>query len=639
MLIGFRYGLPHEQVVALLSLTDVFLATSLNDGVTMSALTFIAAQNPDDEGDDEEEDQELIARRLRSNITDRDRDRSRSNRRGSRSTDTLDRVSKTTSGKGVLLYSEFAGCAKAMKGALILNPYDVAKVGTAIKTALNMGSKQRTIRYLQLLTYVNTFTALNWGERMMRSLAFSSVTSLKFRSNEVINLDGLAQDYRQSKKRLLIFSFAGVLTDPLTLPALSRPSESLILTLQRLAKDERNVVVLVDASSTATMQAWGCMRLARVLLVAGNGYCCTVVGDADAAAAEDKWRRVREKKLEEAEAATREMRERGGEVEKRWDTEERMKLHTPVTKRILEEEREAAKSEEGGYAAAAADVAATATDTTAADAAHRLLRQNIQRLSRVPEQQESSPWRLCGGVTDTLGRWRGELLSVLQHFKLRTPGSFLDDSGNAALIWYYTNADPEFGFRQAKDLHMHLDRMLQAWPLEAVFMRQRKCIVIGPVDSNIQRLSAFAMHMSHMVSEQKGGRTGGGGGGGGGGGEGGGGEGRGREEEQGDKKTEEGLVTAGGTALTYMQSRREVDEVGRNKMTTISRAMKDDDVMIVCACCDAISQRMLLPFTERRRGQAKTNRLYTLSIGTRISRARYHVDSHGSFLSILEGLE
>ena len=69
------------------------------------------------------------------------------------------------------------------------------------------------------------------------------------------------------------------------------------------------------------------------------------------------------------------------------------------------------------------------------------------------------------------------------------------------------------------------------------------------------------------------------------------------------------------------------------------RAMMDEDVMIMCACCDAISQRMLLPFAERRRFQSKISRLYTFSVGTRISRAEYHVDSHGSFLSILEDLQ
>ena len=217
-------------------------------------------------------------------------------------------------------------------------------------------------------------------------------------------------------------------------------------------------------------------------------------------------------------------------------------------------------------------------------------------------------------------------MSVLDHFKLRTPGSFLDDSGDAALIWYYTNADPEFGFQQAKELHMHLDRMLQALPLEAVFMRQRKCIVVGPVNSNIQRLSAFAMRMSHIaptnVEEEKGSAGG-----------------EVREEVKARGKMEKKPFNAGETALKYMESSSLGDAGGRSKIRTTLRAMMDEDVMIMCACCDAISQRMLLPFAERRRFQSKISRLYTFSVGTRISRAEYHVDSHGSFLSILEDLQ
>ena len=44
----------------------------------------------------------------------------------------------------------------------------------------------------------------------------------------------------------------------------------MITTLKRLART-KNVVVLVDASSMATMQAWGCMRLARYFLLQEMG--------------------------------------------------------------------------------------------------------------------------------------------------------------------------------------------------------------------------------------------------------------------------------------------------------------------------------------------------------------------------------
>ena len=186
----------------------------------MSALSFVAAQDPDDEDEEEQEDQEAIARQSRGQAS----------RNGSRvqiqrhSKNALVSKGKSCRTKGVLLYSEFAGCAKAMKGALVLNPYDVAKVGAAIKLALNMGSKQRTIRYLQLLTYVNTFTATNWGKRGCAPRIFLC---------NIIRVS-LRQDHKSKFANPRLSSvktptahlfFAGVLADPLTLPVLSRPSK------------------------------------------------------------------------------------------------------------------------------------------------------------------------------------------------------------------------------------------------------------------------------------------------------------------------------------------------------------------------------------------------------------------------------
>lgn len=628
-------------------MTDVFLATSLSDGVTMSAHKFISAQHLDTDTSDSDGTQEFMAldqTKMRDNLQSD----------GQEQVDTFsDGTQLASKCNGVLIYSEFAGCAKAMKGALIVNPYDVARVGSAIKNALSMGAKQRTIRYLKLLTYVNTFTALNWGERMMRSLAFSSITSAEFRSNEPIEVKSLELDYRSSRRRLLVFSFEGVLVDPLTLPALSRPSEELIQMMQRFAKDERNVVVLVGASSPSTMEAWGCMRLARVLLVAENGYCCTVVNDRDAFAAENKWRQIRDKKLEEAEAANRKMRERGGDVESRFspfpNPGQAAEGFNPSSSSFFWEsdlpikEIEAANGADTNvYSLVDDDPDKLSSELDDGDSTKRskaeddgandsILQRNIRQLLPVPDQHESSPWRLCGGATDTLGAWRDELLSVLRYFNVRTPGSFLDDSGNAALTWYYTNADPEFGFRQAKDLHMHLDRMLRAWPLEAVFMRERKCISIGPVNSNIQRLSAFAMRMSGMLEpeswaldvENSAEAT---------------------KDKKLDKKVVEprfktqrfGTLSASHnrTVLELMQN-RQFKRVG----SVVDQAMKSEDIMILCACCDTISQRMLLPFTERRRVQAKNCRLYTLSVGAQISKAKYNVESHASFLEILKSLE
>ena len=188
---------------------------------------------------------------------------------------------KPPSDMGVLLYSEFAGCAQSLKGAIIVNPYHVVSVSKAIGEALRMGPKQRAIRWLQLSQYVETYTVLNWSERMIRSLARSKLTTVEFGSGRPLEDDVFLLDYKNSSRRLFLFSYGGVLADPTeTLPTLSRPTLETLEMLDRLSRDPKNIVVVVDVSSRVTMDVWFRERLEgrRVLLVAENGYCCSWLG-------------------------------------------------------------------------------------------------------------------------------------------------------------------------------------------------------------------------------------------------------------------------------------------------------------------------------------------------------------------------
>ena len=72
--------LPHEQIVALYAAADVGLVTSVREGINTCAMEFVACQGNDSTGAEE----------------------------GAR--------------EGVLVYSEFAGCAASFKGALVVNP-------------------------------------------------------------------------------------------------------------------------------------------------------------------------------------------------------------------------------------------------------------------------------------------------------------------------------------------------------------------------------------------------------------------------------------------------------------------------------------------------------------------------------------
>jgi trehalose-6-phosphate synthase len=53
--------------------------------------------------------------------------------------------------QGVLVYSEFAGCASSFKGAMVVNPYDPDRVADTIHTALTMPLMTKKIRHHQVM--------------------------------------------------------------------------------------------------------------------------------------------------------------------------------------------------------------------------------------------------------------------------------------------------------------------------------------------------------------------------------------------------------------------------------------------------------------------------------------------------------
>lgn len=57
-------------------------------------------------------------------------------------------------------------------------------------------------------------------------------------------------------------------------------------------------------------------------------------------------------------------------------------------------------------------------------------------------------------------------------FVQRTHGTYIETKGNA-LIWQFSDADPEFGFLQSKELEEHLSLILAHYPVEV-----SNCVVL-----------------------------------------------------------------------------------------------------------------------------------------------------------------
>ena len=72
---------------------------------------------------------------------------------------------------GVLVLSRFAGAAEDLEEAVLVNPYDIDDVATAMQTALNMRLEERVERHAALLRRVQTRDVTAWRRAFLAALA------------------------------------------------------------------------------------------------------------------------------------------------------------------------------------------------------------------------------------------------------------------------------------------------------------------------------------------------------------------------------------------------------------------------------------------------------------------------------------
>ncbi|MPZ41501.1 MAG: alpha,alpha-trehalose-phosphate synthase [Rhizobiales bacterium] len=114
-------AIPRDILAALFRGSKAGLVTPLRDGMNLVAKEYIAAQDEDD--------------------------------------------------PGVLILSRFAGAAEDLEEALIVNPYDMDDVATAMQRALKMPLQERVERHRALLGRARAHDVTHWREQFLKALA------------------------------------------------------------------------------------------------------------------------------------------------------------------------------------------------------------------------------------------------------------------------------------------------------------------------------------------------------------------------------------------------------------------------------------------------------------------------------------
>jgi len=116
-------GFSRRGLAGLYRACDVALVTPLRDGMNLVAKEYVAAQDPED--------------------------------------------------PGVLVLSRFAGAARELTEALIVNPHDAGEVADALKQALEMPLEERKARWQQLIETVRKVSAHSWATSFLIALEAS----------------------------------------------------------------------------------------------------------------------------------------------------------------------------------------------------------------------------------------------------------------------------------------------------------------------------------------------------------------------------------------------------------------------------------------------------------------------------------
>jgi len=158
---------------------------------------------------------------------------------------------------GVLVLSETAGAAEELQGAIQVNPKRQQTMVDGLAQALEMPKRELRQRARTMHQHIQEFTVQKWAESFMDVLQRPRVLApRRTRSMNRQLRHEIVSAYHQSKHRLFLLDYDGVLRRLVRDPAAAKPSQQLMELLGRLSRDPANEVVVISGRSKTDLLQW-----------------------------------------------------------------------------------------------------------------------------------------------------------------------------------------------------------------------------------------------------------------------------------------------------------------------------------------------------------------------------------------------
>jgi HAD superfamily hydrolase (TIGR01484 family) len=227
-LVFLKQDLAFPQYLALISVADALMITSLREGMNLTSHEFVYCQD---------------------------------GRYGNKA-------------HGSLILSEFTGSASVFGNyALLVNPWDYRQSAEAINTALTRGDEERQQVWTQLHRAVLQNSTTNWVKSFSETLTrvWKEQAAREMMTIPRLSVNELKERYRQSERRLLIVDYEG------TLASWGSPANIVVTTPQRaittladLTEDSKNTVYVMSSRTPEEMEQLF-QRVGELGLIAENG--------------------------------------------------------------------------------------------------------------------------------------------------------------------------------------------------------------------------------------------------------------------------------------------------------------------------------------------------------------------------------
>jgi len=160
--------------------------------------------------------------------------------------------------KGVIILSEFAGSARELGEALIVNPNSVNELSYALEKALEIPEEEQRERITLMQERLKRYNIVKWGNDFLSTLEYLNKKRIKL-ITKLLNqplINQIKKSFNQASHKIFFLDYDGTLVPIVSKPHLAAPDKDLKNLLQMLSEIPNTDVVIISGRKKEDLVKW-----------------------------------------------------------------------------------------------------------------------------------------------------------------------------------------------------------------------------------------------------------------------------------------------------------------------------------------------------------------------------------------------